>query len=94
MRTTVAGKAASCLLDHVNRVFRAGRICYLALELDAVGTMSNHGLSSFESSALRSIACRHNVRLKGRTPRLGASVSLRGIGKPNWRGAPTADSGT
>jgi len=41
---------------------------HLALELDAVGAVSGHRLSSFESPAPRSIPYRHTVRLKGRTP--------------------------
>jgi hypothetical protein len=42
--------------------------CDLTLELETVGAVFGHGLSSFESPAARSIAKLNPVRPKGPTP--------------------------
>lgn len=46
-------------------------LCDLTLELDTVGAVFGHGLSSFESSAAQSIAKLNPVRLLGPTPSEG-----------------------
>lgn len=52
----------------MERLARQVILGHLALELDAVGTVSNRGLPSFESPVLRSIPRRLTVRLRARTP--------------------------